>query len=373
MLQLQADLLTIRGFLMIKQQRNIKRLGLFALTTVSAVVLAATVGTLTHNPGDCTNSGLEHEFVGIGIFTNNIFTALPAPSGLPVYRCVASAAPAAQQIIRNHSSVTLEHILFAAPDLWGMETANSENKMAASSDKKSDLSFWGTSNITQISEAQGTHFDTDIYQFTAGFDKAVGDLFFGSSLAYAHTEDEQGTTTSTSDTVGFTPYAAYKINDYLFASGLAGYLYTHTNRVDGGSDLDTHDYVTEGNLNAFKVINSFILKARVGARYNHTITSPEIGVAGRDNSFDQLTWVGDGEIGYQMTDKLRIYTGILYEYYDREASGASSRVRDSIAFMRYGAEYPVSNDLTIGAKIQHDINDEDSDYITGSLNARLAF
>ena len=360
------------------------RIGLVTLALTSAIAMAATVGTLTFNPSDCTTSDLEANFLGVGYIINNVFSLTPDPQASPptpaasVYECVEAAvepvaAAAAQQIIRNHTTVTLEHILFAAPDLWGMETATSENKMAASSDKKSDLSFWGTSNITQISEAQGTHFDTDIYQFTAGFDKAVGDLFFGSSLAYAHTEDEQGTTTSTSDTVGFTPYAAYKINDYLFASGLAGYLYTHTNRVDGGSDLDTHDYVTEGNLNAFKVINSFILKARVGARYNHTITSPEIGVAGRDNSFDQLTWVGDGEIGYQMTDKLRIYTGILYEYYDREASGASSRVRDSIAFMRYGAEYPVSNDLTIGAKIQHDINDEDSDYITGSLNARLAF
>ncbi len=358
---------------MMKQKLNNNRLGLFGLLTVSAVAMATIgVGTLTHNSSDCIDAGLDSEFVGVGIFSGTNFTALPAPSGSNVYRCVASSNQGAEQIIRNHTNVTFEHILFAAPELWGMDRADSGNKMAASSDAKSDLSFWGTSNLTQISEDQGTHFDTDIYQFTAGFDKAMGDFFFGSSLAYAHTEDEQGTTTSTSDTVGFTPYAAYKINDYLFASGLAGYLYTHTNRVDGGNDQDTHDYVTEGNLNAFKVIDKFILKGRVGVRYKHTITSVDNGGA-RDNSFDELTWVGDGEVGYLVTDKLRVYTGLLYEYYDREASGASSRVRDSIAFMRYGAEYPISNDLTVGAKIQHDINDEDSDYITGSINARLAF
>jgi len=86
-----------------------------------------------------------------------------------------------------------------------------------------------------------------------------------------------------------------------------------------------------------------------------------------------LTWVGSGEMAYKLTNKLRAYTGLLYEYYDREASGVSSHVHDSIAFMRYGAEYVVSDKLTLGAKIQHDINDEDSDYITGSINARLSF
>jgi len=351
-------------------QKSNKRLGLAALLTVSAVAMAsAVVGTLTHNAVDCTDAGLEADLLGTGFFSGGEFTP---SSGSNVYRCVVPNSPAGEEIVRNHTAVTFEHILFAAPELWGMDVAGSDNTMAASSDKKSDLSFWGTSNLTQISADQGDHFDTDIYQFTAGFDKAMGDFFVGSSIAYAHTEDEQGTTTSTSDTVGFTPYAAYKINDYLFASGLAGYLYTHTNRVDGGNDQDTHDYLTEVNMNAFKVINSFILKGRMGVRYKHTITSVNNG-GSRDNSFDELTWVGDGEIGYQLTNKLRVYTGLLYEYYDREASGASIQVRDSIAFMRYGAEYPVSNSLMIGAKIQHDINDEDSDYITGSINARLAF
>ncbi len=358
---------------MMIQKLNNKRLGLLGLLAVSAVAVATSVGTLVLSPSQCIQHGLGHKLVGTGFISGgNTFVPLAAPSGQPVYECTASGAPAAQQIIRQHTNVTFEHILFAAPELWGMDRASSDNTMAASSDGNSDLSFWGTSNLTQISEDQGSHFDTDIYQFTAGVDKAMGNFFFGSSLAYAHTEDEQGTTTSTSDTVGFTPYIAYKINDYLFASGLAGYLYTHTNRVDGGSDQDTHDYVTEGNLNAFKVIDRFVLKGRVGVRYKHTIASFDNGGA-IDNSFDELTWVGDGEVGYLVTDKLRIYTGLLYEYYDREDSGASSRVRDSIAFVRYGAEYPVSNDLTIGAKIQHDVNDEDRDYITGSINARLAF
>jgi len=341
----------------------------FSVAIMFAGAVQSATNLINASQGEECPAGQTETFVGLGyIFGGEFFSGSP----LDTIESCNDASASASQIIRNHSTVTLQHILFAAPNLWGMETANTDNKMAASSDENSKLSFWGTTNLTQISEEQGTHFDTDIYQFTAGFDKAVGNIFFGSSLAYAHTEDEQGTTTSTSETVGFTPYAAYKINDYLFASGLAGYLYTHTNRVDGGNDQDTHDYLTEVNMNAFKVINSFILKARMGVRYKHTITSVDNGGA-RDNSFDELTWVGDGEIGYRLTDKLRAYTGLLYEYYDREASGASTRVRDSIAFMRYGTEYAVSNTLTVGAKIQHDINDEDSDYITGSINARLAF
>jgi len=355
------------------QDNKKERVALLSLTLVSFVAVAsAVVGTLTFHREDCTESSLKPNLLGDGQIINNTFIA--QTGGSPVYECGTGEA-AGRQIVSNHARITFEHILFAAPDLWAMDTdfASSGNKMAASSDKKSSLSFWGTSNLTQISEETGKHFDTDIYQFTGGFDKAIGDLFFGSALSYAHTEDEQLSVTSTSETVGFTPYAAYKVHDNVFASALAGYLYTHTNRVNGGSDLDTHDYIAEGNINAFKIINSFILKGRVGVRYKHTITSPEIGIAGRDNSFDELTWVGDGELGYKLSNNLRIYTGLLYEYYDREASGASSRVRDSIAFMRYGAEYPVSNRLTLGAKIQHDINEEDSDYITGSINARLAF
>jgi hypothetical protein len=214
---------------------------------------------------------------------------------------------------------------------------------------------------------------TNIYQFVGGFDKVVGNWFFGSALSYAHTEDLQGSSRTNSETVGATPYVAYKINDFLFASALAGYMYTHMNQTNGASDIDVHDYFTEGNINAFKVIQSFVLKARLGVRYKHTNSSLDNGFAGRDNTFDELTWIGDGEVGYLFNNKLRIYTGFRYEYIDREASAASSLVHDSLAFMRYGLEYPVSDQLLIGARFQHDVNEEDLDYMTGSVNMRLMF
>jgi len=363
-----------------KQQRLflVGVIGMFSLGGVQAGTLQP-ADTLFFGTGNdiCPDGTVEKEH-GEGLIVNGVFVPNTTdPSRGFVEECVSTsgAVAANSQVIRNFTSITFQHVMSAAPELWGIDTGlvSGGNKIGASSDKGSSLSFWGMSNLTQISEENGTHFDSDIYQFTGGFDKAMGDVFFGSALTYAHGENEQGGTTSTSETVGFTPYIAYKVNDFIFASGMAGYLYTHTNKVDGGSDLDTHDYITEGNINAFKVINSFILKGRLGVRYKHTISSPEVGVAGRDNSFDELTWVGDGEVGYQFNNKLRVYSGLLYEYYDREASGVSVRVRDSIAFMRYGVEYPVREDLTLGAKIQHDLNEEDSDYITGAISARLAF
>ncbi len=335
------------------------------LSSFCSFAYAVSVGTQTSDSSDCTAAGLN-------------FILLSNVDGF-LYQCTAADNPAGREIIRSYNSIVFEHILFAAPDLWGMEKdqLDSQNIMAASSDN-SALSLWSTTNISQITEESGnvnvSDFDIDIYQFIGGFDKALGNLFFGSSLNYAHTEIEVvNIATSTSDSIGFTPYVAYKFNDFIFVSGLASYLYTHTNRVNGDSDLDKHDYIAESHINAFKMIDSFILKGRMGLRYVHTITSPEIGNANLDNSFDELTWVGDGEVGYRFNNKLRIYTGLLYEYYDREASSTSSRVRDSIAFMRYGAEYSVSNDLILGAKLQHDINDEDNDYIIGSFNIRLAF
>jgi hypothetical protein len=41
--------------------------------------------------------------------------------------------------------------------------------------------------------------------------------------------------------------------------------------------------------------------------------------------------------------------------------------------MRYGTQYSINKDLSLGALISHDINDEDNDFISGGLNARLVF
>ena len=284
-----------------------------------------------------------------------------------------------QQITRTTSSTVNQHIMTEVFKAFSLEYFSKPiNKGSASSDSNSYKpdTFWGESTISQITEESSnkniTDFDTDIYQFIGGIDKRQGDVFYGTALTYAYTENEvTGGADSTMHTVGVTPYVAYKINNYIFASGLASYYYSHTNNIAGGTDIDTHDYEIEGNMNAFKVIESFILKGRAGVRYKHTNSSAINGAAGRDNTFDELTWIADAEIDYRFDSGLTLLTGVLYEHYDREESGASTRLRDNIFLMRYGIDYPISESLTIGAKIENDLNDEDRDYFTGTVHVRL--
>lgn len=356
------------------------RLHFIALILLSFAVFAATVGTITHDPAVCTSDGLTAQSLGTGyVDFNGDFVSAPPPSGTIHYECVEGgderAANTSAQIVKRTNLVVKNHLYDDMLYHFSGLNVAGENKAAASSDSNNNMpdDFWGEASSTEISDDGGPQSDTDIYQFVAGVDKLVGNFIFGAALTYAHTEDEFGKQHDTGDTVGITPYVAYKITDYLFASTLVSYNYTHTNRTRGQLDMDSDDFISETNINLFKVIDSFVLKGRAGVRYKHTDTELENSNSGRDSDYDELTWIGDVEFGYQFENKLHIFTGFLYEYYDREASAVSAKVGDGIGFMRYGAEYPVYKTLTVGAKLEHDINDNDYDYMTGSINARLAF
>ena len=356
------------------------------LLLVSMAVYAASVGTLTTNSQDCVDAGLGFELLGTGFISGNEFSE-DTLQGQSVYRCIASdeinnvaesAANVSASATRYQSFALQNQIAAGMARLLSEGYSNivdSGNKMAASSDINSLLpdGAWLTTNITEISDDNSTQSDIDIYQVVAGTDIIIGDFILGSALTYVHNESEQGNTHSTGDTVGIAPYLAFKITDFMFVSSYLAYNYTHTNAVDNGSDIDTNEFLSETNINFLKVIDSFILKGRGGFRYKHTHTSLEQDVIGRDDDFDELSWIGDIEFGYQFSKKLRFYTGFLYEYRDQEISGASALIHDGVGFMRYGTQYSINKDLSLGALIEHDINDEDNDFISGGLNARLVF
>jgi hypothetical protein len=255
--------------------------------------------------------------------------------------------------------------------------SSGENKVSASADSNSYMpdTVWGETNITSLTEHKKNQpgFASNIYQFTGGLDKRHGDLFYGAALTYAYTDNNLvGNTDNTMHTVGITPYMAYKINDFLFASALGSYYYSNTSGNAGMRNIDTHDYSGEANINAFKVIDAFTLKGRAGVRYKHANSSQKGGMIGRDNTFDEITGIVDAQLDYKFDNGLTLYTGALYNHYAREASAASSLVRgNDVVWMRYGAEYPVTKGFLIGAKIENDLNDKQTNYLTGSINFRL--
>jgi len=222
-----------------------------------------------------------------------------------------------ENTIRVSSGVIANHMSHVVSNVFGfdMNATATDLKMGASSDSSSQYipdAFWGKhvySNLTEDGDDFG--YDTDLYQFIGGVDKRLGDFFVGSALSYVYGETNQTGNNSSTHTIGITPYVTYKINSFLYASGLAGYNYTSVNGTEGDKDADVHNYNGELTLSAFKAFDSFLVKGRGGLRYTHSFTSLEGTV---DGSYDQLTWIGDIEFGYNITNKIHLFTGILYEY-----------------------------------------------------------
>ena len=255
-------------------------------------------------------------------------------------------------------------------DLQPGNSATRENKMAASMD--GDTSFldsaWGMLTYSGLGDDDNSvgHFDNDIFQFVGGADKNIGDWMVGYALTYAYAKtDTSSYQDGTSHTVGLTPYAAYQINDFLFASALLGYSYTHVNAA--GASGRVHDYDVEANLNAYKVIHSFLLKARMGIRYTHSNDTLLV----NDSGYDEIMGIGDTEIGYQFANNLIAYTGLLYEYVDQEAIGLNGVVHRGSLYFRAGVDYPVSSGLFLGAKIETDLTNSQYDLLSGSVNFRI--
>jgi len=286
---------------------------------------------------------------------------------------VAAQVEQSRQIVRVTNNIVSQHLATEVASAFSYMPYFDENKIAASSDQKKSqpAAFWGTVSLSEIHEESGINFDTDIYQFVGGLDKRIGDFFIGSALTYAYSETEQKGADSNSQVFGITPYAAYSVTDYMFISGLAGYNYTYIREEISGNDTDVHDYTLEGNLNFYKTFyEALILKSRLGGRFHHTYVSSQGKSA--DATADEVMWIGDVEMGYRFQNNLISFVGLNYEYFDREESSQKKVEHDGILYMRGGFDYPISSTLTLGAKVQTDLNDEDTDLINGSVTIRMA-
>jgi hypothetical protein len=335
-------------------------------------------------PSGTVGSPLGTGFINAGSSTcggtTNIssqFSPSTARGARPVYDCVASGYQttiSTTQIERTAYNTINQQLMDNVVQGYGTGYRINTGSASADSNRYKPDNVWGETNITSLTEHDNKipGVANNIYQFTAGTDKRQGDFFYGAALTYAYTDSNQTCNNdSTVHTIGITPYVSYKINDYLFASGLASYYYSNTSSSNTNK-IDTHDYLGEVNINIFKVIDSFILKGRAGMRYKHTNSSLKGGFVGRDNSFDEIVGVVDGQIDYRFDNGLTLFTGALYNHYARENSGASSLTRNNdVVWMRYGAEYPVSKGFLVGAKIENDLNDTHMNYLTGSINFRL--
>ena len=306
----------------------------------------------------------------------------PAPPPVPAPAPVVEEKPEQReatintlQVERTTTNSINAHIMPEVVKSYILDAKLNKEGASADSDSYMPDAFWGETNVSSLTEHNNKlpGFASNIYQFVGGLDKRQGDAFYGAALTYAYTDNNLiNNTDSVMHTVGITPYMAYKINDFLFASALASYYYSNTSGSAGNRNIDTHDYQGEVNINTFKVIDSFVLKGRAGVRYKHANSSLKGGNVGRDNTYDEITGIVDCQIDYNFDNGLTLFTGALYNHYAREASGASTLVKgNDVVWMRYGAEYPITKGFLLGAKIENDLNDKQINYLTGSINFRL--
>ena len=176
----------------------------------------------TLDPATCP-AGTTGTLAGIGYISAGTF--FPATFGSPVYDCTTVpvvSAPTIQtlQIERTTSNLTNQHIMDKVVHEYG---SNSPGAASGDSNDYKPDAVWGETNLSSLTEhnSKVPGFASNIYQFVGGLDKRHGDLFYGAALTYAYTDNNLiANTDNVMHTVGVTPYMAYKINDFLFASGL---------------------------------------------------------------------------------------------------------------------------------------------------------
>jgi|CXWL01.1.fsa_nt_gi hypothetical protein len=287
---------------------------------------------------------------------------------------------------------------FKSSALQTSSLTNDNNPMAASADGSallSDASLWDSFSWSRISDDSpnlGATFDVDVFQNTTGIDKKLGDFYFGGSLTYVYANANAdfavggGKLEINVHAVSITPYAAYVINKNFFLTALTGYTYSTNNpKLSGGpstsqfindevdlTDAESDSYNTELALNGLKVIDSWFMRGKVGARYVHDHTKTDPFTAGdvkrRDNE-DSWTYLVDSEGGYSFDSGIRLYTGVLFEYNNPKPSQGFA---DGVFYYNAGIDYAVTRAFTLGAKASTDLNNEDIDLTTVALTARLA-
>ena len=381
-------------------QSGFFRNSLIQNTALSSGDYTVAVSDFSFNPSEAIsgqNPGVDPGDIVVtvrdaGPLDGGVFVPVLGPTMQEIIQTMQDIAQIEQQqtqtenTIRVSSAVIGNRVNEVIANVFGFDLANSsfgnlpQNKLAGSSDSAEQSAylpdnFWGKHIYTSLSEdGNNLGYTTDLYQFIGGLDKRIGDFFVGTAISYVYGETNQAGNNNSTHTIGVTPYAAYRINSFLFASGLASYNYTSVNGTQGRRDADIHNYSGELTLNAFKQIEAFLVKGRAGLRYTHNYTSLKGTI---DADYDQLTWIGDIEFGYQINSKIQVFTGVLYEYVDREATVGTTRaaiseaVHDGVAYFRGGVNYKVNNRVTLGLDGSSDLNDNNNDILSFGANINI--
>src|SRR5688572_23685700 len=178
-----------------------------------------------------------------------------------------------------------------------------------------------TSDDSSLVEKAGAEFQTDLVNVTFGADHRFGEsVFVGLSGAYAaadtkfELQDFDFETDLESDSFTVAPYGAYVFHPNFFASGLFSYTFSDSSSEDdftGETDSDSQTFSTELAMNSVATVDDFLLKGKVGWRFNYTeLLDFE---APGDDDVHSHALVANAEVGYNL-DWIVPYLGVQYEH-----------------------------------------------------------
>ncbi|GAB4268042.1 MAG: hypothetical protein Kow0065_18510 [Methylomicrobium sp.] len=299
-----------------------------------------------------------------------------------------------RQIIRQISDSITDHIAASVNNGFRTGPASTAglNRLGASSDSGIGMnSAWDNFSWTRLEEdGLATGVEVDMYQNSAGADLRFGNFIIGAALTYVNSDSMEGNFGARLDnrtnTVELTPYAAYIINDNMFVSATTSYGYYNIDPTGATLESEMEAYNSELALNGLHMIDKLSLRGKAGFRYQHWHTKNVNNTLGLRDSIDNWGFLADAEIGYNVLDNLRTYTGAYFEYNDRVQPNQANLIitpatsqrpsgfgyGESVFYFNAGIDYYINKSLSVGAKYQTDLSDNVVDLHTVGLNVRLA-
>lgn len=220
------------------------------------------------------------------------------------------------------------------PNLSEDETVSRQGSAAARNGGKKINSLWVASSVTWLkkSDTNGDYGGT-ITNGILGYDRRLtDDLIGGVAIGYEkvliNTKYVANGGSVEGDTVSFSPYLGYSINDWLVLDGVAGYAritYRFKANATEVGDATANRLFGAGNLTAYKRFDDTLLKAAIGylriAEFQGSYTSSA-------NTFNRESLANFGQIratlsaGHDLHSSLGIFTPNVFARYEYDAPHA---------------------------------------------------
>jgi hypothetical protein len=232
------------------------------------------------------------------------------------------------QVLNTAPTTTSCGTTTQAPSLNEDETVSRQGAAAARNTGKKINALWVAGSVTWLkkTDPNGDYGGT-ISNAVVGYDRRLSDdLIGGIAIGYEkvliNTKYVANGGSVEGDTVSFSPYAGYSINDWLVADGLLGFAritYRFKSNATEVGDATANRYFGAANLTAYKRYDDTMIKAAIGylriAEFQGSYTSSA-------NTFNRESLANFGQAratlsaGHDLRSDVGIFTPNVFARYE---------------------------------------------------------